>query len=92
MSLSQYRLWKGYKVDGKGWTEKLYTFPDMKCLIAYLVLDSESPVVNDVFEWGIEKFDSTQNIWVDAFFSDDMKALFEELLTLAKQRILVLAE
>jgi hypothetical protein len=85
MSLSKYRLWKGHKIRGKGWEEIIVTFLDMACLVTYLVFDLESPIIDITCEWGIEKFDSTQNIWVDAFFSNDIRALFEEMLGINKR-------
>jgi len=71
MALNNYRIWhhKG-KGEVQYWQKK-----DMDEVVKWIM--EEKPVV--CIDWGIEKFDSTQNIWVDAFYSDDLLALYEAI-------------
>lgn len=67
MALDKYRVWI-FKGPGE---EDAHNFKDMNSLIEFLYDSMEI----DRNKWGIEKYDTTQNIWVDAFFSDDMIAM-----------------
>jgi len=68
MALNRYRIWH-QKAPGE--VDYLQA-KDLKAVVKWICEDMPVPCI----DWGIEKLDETQNIWVDAFCSDDLIALY----------------
>ena len=68
MALNRYRIWHN---KGKGevdyWQKK-----NMDEVVKWIMEEKPCPCI----DWGLEKFDETQNIWVDAFYSEDLVGLY----------------
>jgi len=63
MALKRYRIW-----ITKGPGKEDYRLFETMAELARWFCEEDKPLGG----WGIEKYDSTQNIWVDAFFCDDL--------------------
>ena len=78
VALNKYRVWI-FKGVGQ---EDTHEFKDMDSLVAFLWDSMEI----DCNSWGLEKYDTIQNIWVDAFISDDMIAMHESMFELQMEK------
>ena len=63
-----YRIWHH---KGKGQVV-YWQMKDMDAVVKWIMEDKPVPCI----DWGIEKFSTTQNIWVDAFYSDDLVGMY----------------
>jgi len=61
--MKRYRIWI---TVGPG-EEKYELFDNMTQLVDWFI-EKDKPLGG----WGIEKYDDTQDIWVDAFYCDDL--------------------
>ena len=66
MALNRYRVWQLIKPGEVKYTQ----LRDMGALVKWARENKSRQ------KWGIDKFDSTQNIWVDAFYSADLVAMY----------------